>query len=59
MPEDYLIEAKSVLNLAGKFYGTHIHLFSTFLMNVTVSSFCIIECPRGHPYFVSEVIELK
>ena len=50
MSEDFLPMARSALtahDTRGKFYGEHIAILLTFLY--------LIECPRGHPYFVSEV----
>ena len=66
MPEDHLLEAKSVLQHAGKFYGMHsLPVMATCVAFKFLNEcYCcvlqfVLECPRGHPYFVSEVIELK
>ena len=47
MPEDSLPAVRNAVG-RGKFYG------NSKLIIVTCYFICV-ECPRGHPYFISEV----
>ena len=49
MPEDSLPIARAALG--GQFYG----IKNPLLLQLKYSHFLLIECPRGHPYHVSEV----